>query len=286
MKKFLRNKKLMATLVTFVLGLTLIAVTLTFSQKSQKPSFVKQFSNDTVGIVSKVVNWPFSIVHHGVERVGDLIDTYQENDHLKQQVDDLAQTKVRNRTLEDENKQLKHNLKLKKTLTDYELVVASVISRSPDNWSDIITIDQGSNSGLKKNMAVMAGEGVIGRVTEVNHTSSKVELITTTDKSASRFAVEGKLSQDNYFHGIVNGFDEKTGNLLLSQVEKGKKIKPGTKIYTSGLGGKSPKGLLIGTVGKTAKDNFGLSDVIQIKPATNLNNFSIVSVIIREVGEE
>ncbi|HBQ43907.1 MAG TPA: rod shape-determining protein MreC, partial [Lactobacillus acetotolerans] len=58
-----------------------------------------------------------------------------------------------------------------------------VISRSPDSWSDLLVINKGSTAGIRKNMAVMCGGGVIGRVVEVNAASSKVELITTTDKS-------------------------------------------------------------------------------------------------------
>lgn len=286
MKKFLRNKKLLVTLVVLVLSLTLITVSVTWKNTSDSPNFVQKISNDTVAIVSKVVNWPISAIKGGAATVADLMDTYEENNHLKKKIDDLAQTKVRNTNLEDENQQLKETLKMKETLTDYDMVVGSVISRSPNSWSDIVIIDQGSNSGIKKNMAVMAGNGLIGRIVEVNHTTSKVELITTTNKSASRFAVEGKVNDKDYIHGIINSYEDKTGNLLLSQVEDEKGVKNGTKIYTSGLGGQSPKGLLVGTVKKISKDSFGLFNVVQIKPATNLNNFSVVSVIIRKVAGE
>lgn len=75
-------------------------------------------------------------------------------------------------------------------MSGYTLVNASVISRSPDTWSDLLTINKGSSAGIRKNMAVMCGGGVIGRIIEANAASSKVELITTTDESANRFAVQ------------------------------------------------------------------------------------------------
>ena len=58
-------------------------------------------------------------------------------------------------------------------------------------------INKGSSAGIQKNMAVMCGGGVIGRIVEVNAASSKVELITTTDKSANRFSVQATASNGN-----------------------------------------------------------------------------------------
>lgn len=284
MKKFLKNRRLLIILSTFILALIILAGSVSLRSSRETPFFGQRFSNNTIGIAAKVVNWPFEKLNQGIESVHDLLETYQENNYLQQKIDDLAQTKVRNSNLEKENKELKATLDLKASLTDYTLILGSVTSRAPGSWSDIVVIDQGLNSGLKKNMAVMSGAGLVGRVIEVNDTNAKVELITTTNKSASRFAVELKDSEGDYAHGIITGFDTKSGNLLLSQVANSKLIKKGTKVYTSGLAGRSPKGLLVGTVKKTTRDSFGLTDVIQIKPATDLNNFSVVSVVERKVS--
>lgn len=286
MKKFLKNRRLLLILSTFIVAVVILAASVSLRGSHETPFFAQRFSNNTVAIAAKVVNWPFEKINEGIEKVVDLVNTYKENDYLEQKVDSLAQTKVRNSNLEKENKQLKDTLKLKASLTDYELIVGSVVSRAPTSWSDLVIIDLGLNSGLKKNMAVMSGNGLVGRVIEVNDTTSKVELITTTDKSASRFAVELKVDDDTYAHGIITGYDEKSGNLLLSQVANSKAIKKGTKVYTSGLAGRSPKGLLVGSVKKTTKDSFGLTDIIQIKPATDLNNFSVVAVVNRKVSGE
>lgn len=78
---------------------------------------------------------------------------------------------------------------------------------------------------------------------------------------------------------------EGNNQLAFTQVVDGQKLKKGTRVYTSGMGGLSPKGLLIGTVTKTTRDTFGLSDVVEIQPAGNLNDPSVVSVIKRKVEE-
>ena len=62
-------------------------------------------------------------------------------------------------------------------------------------------------------------------------------------------------------------------------------MKPGTQVYTSGMGGKSPKGLLVGTIYKISRDSYGLSNILEIKPAGNLNNPSIVTVVKRKVAD-
>ncbi|WP_405314244.1 rod shape-determining protein MreC [Lactobacillus gasseri] len=283
MKKFLKNKKLLTIFVLVILVLSMLSISIRLRNKRETPFLVQKIGNDTVSIVTRVVNWPINLVSNGVANVEDLFNTQAENDHLKKQIDNLAQTKARNSSLEAENTQLKQALKLKKTLTDYTIINGSIISRAADTWSDLLVIDQGSRAGVRKNMPVMSGKGVIGRVVEVNSTTSKVELITTTDKSTNKFAVEADAANGKKVHGVISV--EGNNQLAFTQVVDGQKLKKGTQVYTSGMGGLSPKGLLIGTVTKTTRDTFGLSDVVEIQPAGNLNDPSVVSVIKRKVEE-
>lgn len=283
MKKFLKNKKLLTIFVLVILVLSMLSISIRLRNKRETPFLVQKIGNDTVSIVTRVVNWPINLVSNGVANVEDLFNTQAENDHLKKQIDNLAQTKARNSSLEAENTQLKQALKLKKTLTDYTIINGSVISRAADTWSDLLVIDQGSRAGVRKNMPVMSGKGVIGRVVEVNSTTSKVELITTTDKSTNKFAVEADAANGKKVHGVISV--EGNNQLAFTQAVDGQKLKKGTQVYTSGMGDLSPKGLLIGTVTKTTRDTFGLSDVVEIQPAGNLNDPSVVSVIKRKVEE-
>lgn len=283
MKKFFKNKKILTIFVVIIAILSVLSITVRMRNRRNTPLFIQKMGNDTVTVVTQIFNWPINLVTDGATNVQDLLNAQEENDHLKKQIDDLGQTKARNNSLENENSQLKSALKLKQTLTDYDIINGSVISRAPDTWSDILIIDQGSRAGVQKNMAVMCDGGLIGRIIEVSATSSKVELITSTDKSANRFSVEAKSNNNKMVHGIisVNGSDQ----LTFTQVVDGRKLKKGTRVYTSGMGGRSPKGLLVGTVQKTTRDTYGLSDVIQIKPAGNLNDPSVVSVIRRKVED-
>ncbi|KRL91359.1 rod shape-determining protein MreC [Lactobacillus kalixensis] len=282
MKKFLQNKKLLTTFVAIALVFIVLAGSVSLRNRRNSPLFIQSFGNDVVAIGSRIVDVPVGLISGGLNHVNDILNTEQENDYLKRQVTDLGQTKARNQALEAENKQLRDALKLKDTLTGYNLINASVISRSSDTWSDLLVIDKGSSSGIKKNQAVVCGGGVIGRINEVSAASSKVELITTSDRSANRFAVQAKASNGKNVHGIITVTSN--NKLAFTQVVDSQKLKKGTKVYTSGMGGNSPKGLLIGTVAATTRDSFGLSNLIQINPAGEINDPSVVTVVSRKVA--
>ena len=283
MKKFLQNKKLLSACIAVILAFTVIGGSVSLRNRRDTPLIIQSFGNDVVAVGSRIIDFPLSFVSGSLNNVHDLLNTQDENNYLKSKVTDLEQTKARNSSLEAENKQLKSALKVKNTLTDYNIIQASVISRSPDSWTDLLVINKGSTSGLRKNMAVMSGGGIIGRLIEVNAATAKVELITTSDKSANRFAVEAQAVNGKKVHGIITVIGNKT--LSFTQAVDSKKLKRGAKIYTSGLGGNSPKGLLVGTVSTTTHDTFGLSDLIKINPAGELNDPSVVSVIKRKVND-
>ena len=283
MKKFLQNKKLLSACIIVVLIFAILGGSVSMRNKRNTPMIIQSFGNDVVAVGARIIDFPLSFVSGSLNNVHDLMNTQNENNYLKSKVTDLEQTKTRNATLEAENKQLKSALKLKEILTDYEKIQASVISRSPDSWSDLLIINKGTTAGLRKNMAVMSGGGVIGRVVEVNAASAKVELITTSDKSANRFAVEAQAVNGKKVHGIITVIGNNT--LAFTQAVDGKKLKRGTKIYTSGMGGNSPKGLLVGTIATTTHDTFGLSDLVKITPAGELNDPSVVTIIKRKVDD-
>lgn len=282
MKKFLENKKLLSAFVIVIVILSILGGSVSLRNKRNTPLLIQSFGNDVVGVGARIVDIPLGWVSGGLNNVHSILTTQSENDHLKSQVTNLGQTKARNSTLEAENKQLRSALKLKDTLSGYSMVDASVISRSSDTWSDLLVINKGSSAGIQKNMAVRCGGGVIGRIVEVNAASSKVELITTTDKSANRFSVQATASNGKSVHGIITV--DSDGSLAFTQVVDSRKLKQGTRVYTSGMGGNSPKGLLIGTVATTTRDSFGLSDLIKINPAGELNDPSVVTVIRRKVA--
>ena len=89
--------------------------------------------------------------------------------------------KNNNEELKKEIVELKKALELNKTLTEYDPVNATILSRNKSYWFNTLTIDKGKNSGIKKNMAVITKDGLIGKISKVSHNSSEVKLITSDD---------------------------------------------------------------------------------------------------------
>ncbi|MBA1434368.1 rod shape-determining protein MreC [Bombilactobacillus bombi] len=283
MRNFFSNKKLIIFMVVIIVIISTITASLTFSKRRSQPAFIHQAGNDGLGIIGNVVALPINGVRNIGDNFSNLFDTYQENRRLKAHLDDLAQTKAQISALKKENQDLKRQVKLNKTLTDYHQITASVISRSPNNWQNYLIINKGALSGVKKDMPVMSGSGLVGRVVEVNQTNSKVGLISTDKSLSNKFAVEVTKNSGNDTSGIIDRYDKDDNLLVMTNVASADKVKTGQKVITSGLGGLTPRGLYVGKVVKIKKDDYGLVSSIYVKPATDLNNFTIVTVISRDV---
>jgi rod shape-determining protein MreC len=277
MRKFFSNRRLVIIVVILVVCFGLMAGSVTLRNRRNTPPLLQQFSNDIVGFADSAVALPVNWLQTSFSSVNDLMNTYSENRELKQQVTELAQTKVRDQTLAHENKQLKQELKLNNSMTDYDTVTAAVLMRTPSAWQQQLVINKGQSSGIKKNMPVMSDGGLIGRITEVNKTNSKVELLSDTSEASNRFAISIN-GNSGVVNGIITGYSAARNELVMGQVSSKAKIKKGTRVTTSGMGGITPKGLYVGKVSRVGKDDYGLAQKAYIKPAANFNDVNIVTV--------
>ncbi|MCT6893731.1 MAG: rod shape-determining protein MreC [Bombilactobacillus mellifer] len=284
MPKLFSNKRLIVILISFILAAASIVFSIRIINYSQTPPYLLKLTNDVIDVTSYVVNEPGRLLKNGFNFQTELISTYQENQKLKKKVDQLEQNQTKIEILTRENKELKKELQLNATLSDYSQITAAVLSRSPANWQDVLIINRGSVNGIKKNMPVMSGSGVIGRIMEVNHLNSKVELISSNSKIANHFAAQITTKKGEVINGVITGYSETENALIFGNVSTDTEIHIGDAVVTSGLGGVVPKGLLIGKVNKIEKKDYGLSTMIYVKSATNINDFSVVTVIDRTVG--
>lgn len=282
MQKPFFNKKLVITMVSLIITFLLIAFSIFVRNDRSTPSFIQNIGNSAAGIVDKVVNAPVEGISRVTGSVSNLTDTYQENAQLKKKLDSMNALQVENETLKQENKQLKQQLSLNKSLTSYDDISAYVISRSPSTWQNQIVISKGSNAGITKGSAVVSDKGLIGRVMEVNKNNSKVELVTTQDDAADRFAVQLIDNNGQTVNGLITGYDTDTNLLVMGQITSKENVKKGTQVITSGLGGTTPKGLFVGTVEKVVNQQAGLPTKIYIKPAADMTNLNVVTVAKRQ----
>lgn len=275
MRQFFENKRLIVLLLSVITSLSLMAFSIFGNQGVPEPL---TWVNDVTAMVGRVVSSPANALMNFGESIVELKNTYSENQSLKKQINSLQELKAQNQQLKVENEELNHLLDLEPTLVGKTIISATVISRSPNEWLDTLTIDVGANNGIKKDMSVMSDTGLIGRVYEVGATSSKVRLLTS--ESDERLAVAaGIQSNDDIIYGVVSAYDKNANELVIDQVSPAAKIAKGSVVTTNGLGGVSPEGLIVGEVVSTSVDNFGLSQQVRVKPGADFNSIRHVFVI-------
>ena len=279
MPQFFQNKRLIILLVGIIILVALIGFSL---REREELTWPEQFIKDTAGFVQIVFARPAHFIEEIVENAMDLIDTYEENKRLKAHLDNYAQLKVENDRLKKENEELKAILEVKVDLASMTPRQAMVIARSPDRWNEMLRIDKGEVHGIKKNMAVVTADGMIGKIHNVGKITADVQLLTTDDRT-NRIHVAIQAKEDVY--GLIEGYDEETKTLLVKQIPSDRKVEAGQDVVTSGKGGVYPKGLYIGKIEKVEPDQYGLTQIAYVKPAADFYNVEHVIVVERDATQ-
>ena len=182
--------------------------------------------------------------------------------------------------LRNEIEELKKLNDLSNTLTDFNKVSAVVIERNRMYWFNTITINKGSKSGIKENMAVVSNKGLIGKIIKVSSTTSEVKLLTTSDIN-NKISVMIKNNNDTIY-GILSGYNLNENYLEVTSINKDTNNINESFVYTSGMGGIFPSGIIIGKVKGIKKDKYDVSKIIEVEPLTNFNELRFVNVLIRK----
>ena len=277
----LNNKKLIWILLSAIAVVSVVAYTMINGANNAVTSAI----NDATAWGGRLFSEPVSMVVRFVDSVDNLINTHEENQHLKEKIDKNYELQVRVADLEAENGKMKQELNLTESLSEYTTVHATVIARNPDQWMESLVINVGANEGIQKNMSVMSGNGLIGRIIEVNPTSSKVLLLSNEQSNDGKVAASIQIKSGSA-NGIISGYDRKTKEYLMTQVDPTVSVAAGDLVQTSGLGGVTPSSLLIGEVTEAKMDDYGLFQTVRIKPAGEMTDIRFVTVIKRQGRSE
>ena len=199
----------------------------------------------------------------------DLRGVRAENDHLKKQLGDLQVQFQQERARAERARQLESLLGLQQDLK-LDTVSASVIGASASLDFRGMTIDKGSKTGVATNMAVIAPDGVVGRIVTPTMHASKVQLL------IDRNAAAGARVERSRAEGIVVGAGEET--VRMDFVAATADVKVGDTIVTSGTDGIYAKGFVIGKV-ETVNNGDGIYKAIRVRPSVPFNRLEEVLVI-------
>jgi len=195
-----------------------------------------------------------------------------ENARLRAQIADLQ---LRNRELESqaaEGQRLAALLNFRDAHSEAPMLAAQVIGASADPASHTLFLNRGERDRIRRNMAVITPEGIVGKIVEVFPTTSQVLLISDKDSGV------GALLADTRTHGVVKGNGDPVPRL--DYVVNDEKVHLGEPILTSGEDRIFPKGLLVGTVsGATDGNPF---QIIRIQPSAHLDRLEDVLVLLTQ----
>jgi len=193
-----------------------------------------------------------------------------ENEELKRQLADVQIAMQQQSALADRARGLEKLLELRDhlnlTTTGAQIIGAAA---SPDFRT--LTIDKGTRDGLRPDMAVVAPEGVVGRIVVPSTRSAKVQLL------IDRNAAAGVIVERTRAQGVVVGGGE--DRLQMQYVSEASDVAVGDLVVTSGIDTIYPKGLVVGRVESVEKNGPAFKRIV-VKPAVNFSQIEEVLVVL------
>lgn len=223
---------------------------------------------ETVGnwVVSPVKNFFSDLIHLGRTR--------STINHLKEENAKLRAELVQQQNSKGQEKQLQAALDLAGRAS-WKTVSAKVLAQgSTISFTHTVTIDQGSRAGIKPNLTVINGSGLVGVVKSVFPNSSIVLL--ASDPS---FKIGVRVAR-NQSIGILSGEGSNSG--ILELLDNTAKLKQNDVLLSRGSNNNSPfvAGIPVGVIKKASDSTSTVSQVADVSFYANLNALGVVSVIL------
>ncbi len=271
-----------AVLVFAVILITITAIHLT-GLGSEFPNPVGQALDRVLSPVEGVI-WN---IGEGIKNNFRAIFSFRtvkaENEELRQQVESLT----------GDNLQLKQQVlaalryeELEKvfespSLKDYPKIGATIVNRNPAAWYQTITVNKGSNHGVKMDSPVVTNLGLVGKVVSVSSTTSDVLLILDGEGQVGALV---RNHQGKAIFGVLTGTSKREERLNSSErlemnFQLDDEVNEGDLAFTSGLGGVYPKDIPIGVISEIKLNPNGLLKTAMIDPIVDFDSMEEVFLV-------
>jgi rod shape-determining protein MreC len=258
-------------LVVLILALPLISLNI----ERRDAGNAKWYQQPILLIVNPLQEFftDFSLgVSHTTSFYTNLLNVKRDNRVLKENITTLKQQIAQENELRLEYERLRR-------LLDFQQISPSKLAASQvigvDLWSNSeynsLKINKGSNEGLKKGMAVITHEGVVGYLYTVFPHFSTVLVLT------DRNAVIDSLVQRTRARGIVEGLGRDLCHI--KYLQRTDDVQVGDLVVT-GFDGIFPKGMPIGTVTRVYKKTFGVTQTVEMRPVVDVSRLEEVFVVL------
>lgn len=193
---------------------------------------------------------------------------------LEGQVNRLLEENANLKSLEEENERLRGFLDFAAP-APYRRLMLNVVGKSDlGQANQSITLDRGSQDGLRPGLAIVSQDGIIvGKITKTKEHSAEACLVTSND---CQFAAA--IQNQDRTVGLVRGDLGLTVKMEL--IPQSEQIKSGMTVVSSGLEQSVPRGLVIGRVEEAVRENNELWQAARIASLAKLDNLSIVAALV------
>lgn len=256
-----------------VICMLLVSVSVLFKDAT------RPFTNIVAAVVIPMQDGINSVGVWVSDRVGSMQSMEElrtENEQLRQQVEDLTRQNESLQSDQSELEELRSLFALSQQYVDYTKIGARVISSGSGNWYENFVINKGSDDGIAVNMNVLAGDGLVGIVTEVGHNFARVQSIISDDSSVSAMSASAADTC------VVKGNSEsarRDGVIDVTYISKDATMVDGEELVTSNISSKYLPGLKIGTVSGIEMDSSNLTKSAKLTPVVDFQHVDEVLVI-------
>ncbi len=264
---FEKNKKYLAILVLFVFLFWLV----TIQVRSGRLRFMERPVLAVSGFFERIVTGTYSAIASVGGRYVFLVRTERENRRLKAKIDELRLENSLTNELMRENERFRQLLGFR-NLQQKATVAVEVIGEDLSSSSNTVTVNKGSDDGLRRDMAVITPDGVVGRVQTVLGGTSRVQLLTDP---GSTIAVR---VQRNREEGLLEG---KLDRCALKYVSYYLDVQEGDLLVTSGMDGIYPKGLPVATVTLVRKQEASSFQTVYADPVVPISHLENALVLVK-----
>ncbi len=220
--------------------------------------------------IQQIISWSLDLAVSGVQNYIYLWHLKKDNQIL------LDENRKLLTVIANQKETAQENLRLRKLLNFQEIhhletIAARVIAKDVSTEFRAVRINRGESSGIKKDMAVLSNEGIVGRI--LRTTDSTSDILTVLDPLS---AVD-TIDERSRARGVVEGLTDEA--CILRFTLRTDDILPGDTFISSGLGGIFPKGIPVGVAARVSKKNYGISQDVEIQPSVDFSKLEEVLII-------
>lgn len=155
----------------------------------------------------------------------------------------------------------------------YLWLPAKVVNNTVSQQMNYLTLHRGANEGVKKDMAVVGPQGVVGTVIDVSENFSRVMSLLHRNSKVSSMLKKSRII------GTVDWDGKDPHYITLRNIPKSTPVAKGDSVVTSSYSANFPSELMVGTIDEISKDPSSNFYIIRLKTATNFYSLEYVNLI-------